>query len=460
MLFNSYEFIFVFLPITFLVYFYLNHKGYAEASKGFLVFSSLFFYSWWNVSYLPLILGSIVFNFSIGRLLGSKPTKPILTIGIIGNISLLGYFKYADFFIENYNWTLNSNTPLLNLVLPLAISYFTFQQIAFLVDSYRGETREYGLLNYCVFITFFPQLLMGPIVHHKEIIPQFQKSINLKIKWEHVSLGFFIFAIGLAKKTLLGDPLTDFAQNAFDHAQNLSMVEAWYASLSYVLSYYFDLSGYADMAIGIGKMFNINIPINFNSPYKARNFSEYWKRWHMTLSRFLGDYVYKSLGGNQRYSNIVYMNIMITFFVSGFWHGAGWTFVVWGALNGVFVVMAHMMKRAKIRINYYIAWSLMFLGLIITRILFVSDSFSDAWYVAYTLFDITNLRFSNLPYADGWLQTLYIFIGLSLALFFKNSIEISQNFRPNIKYTTYAVVLLTSSIMTFSKAREFLYFQF
>jgi D-alanyl-lipoteichoic acid acyltransferase DltB (MBOAT superfamily) len=460
MLFNSYEFIFVFLPITFFVYFYLNHKRLTKASKSFLVLSSLFFYSWWNISYLPLILGSIAFNFSIGRLLGSRPTKSILTIGVIGNISLLGYFKYTDFFIENYNWALDSNTPLLNLVLPLAISYFTFQQIAFLVDSYRGETREYGLLNYCVFITFFPQLLMGPIVHHKEIIPQFQKNINLKIKWEHVSLGIFIFAIGLAKKTLLGDPLTDFAQNVFDHAEDLSMVEAWYASLSYVLSYYFDLSGYADMAIGIGKMFNINIPINFNSPYKARNFSEYWKRWHMTLSRFLGDYVYKSLGGNQRYSSIVYMNIMITFFVSGFWHGAGWTFVVWGALNGAFVVMAHMMKKAKIRINYYIAWSLMFLGLIITRILFVSDSFSDAWHVAYTLFDITNLRFSDLPYADGWLQTLYILIGLSLTLFFKNSIEISQNFRPNIKYTTYTVVLLSFSILTFSKAREFLYFQF
>lgn len=460
MLFNSYEFIFVFLPIVLFIYFYLNHKALKKASKFFLVLSSLFFYSWWNVAYLPLILGSIAFNFSIGRLLGLKPAKSILTVGVIGNIFLLGYFKYTDFFIENYNWALDSNTPLLNLVLPLAISYFTFQQIAFLVDSYRGETREYDLLNYCVFITFFPQLLMGPIVHHKEIIPQFQKNINLKIKWEHVSLGIFIFAIGLAKKTLLGDPLTDYAQNAFDHAEELSMVEAWYASLSYVLSYYFDLSGYADMAIGIGKMFNINIPINFNSPYKARNFSEYWKRWHMTLSRFLGDYVYKSLGGNKRYSNIVYMNIMITFFVSGFWHGAGWTFVAWGALNGVFVVMAHMMKKAKIRINYYIAWSLMFLGLIITRILFVSDSFSDAWHVAYTLFDITNLRFSDLPYADGLLQTLYILIGLSLTLFFKNSIEISQNFRPNIKYTTYTVVLLSFSILTFSKAREFLYFQF
>jgi D-alanyl-lipoteichoic acid acyltransferase DltB (MBOAT superfamily) len=301
---------------------------------------------------------------------------------------------------------------------------------------------------------------MGPIMHHKEIIPQFQERWKLVIRWENVSLGLFIFAIGLAKKTLLGDPLTDYAQNAFDHAQDLSMIEAWYAAVSYVLSYYFDLSGYADMAIGIGKMFNINIPLNFNSPYKARNFAEYWQRWHMTLSRFLSDYVYKSLGGNKRVAWVMYLNIMITFFVSGFWHGAGWTFVVWGLLNGIFVVMAHMMRKAKFEMNFYIAWGLMFLGVIITRVLFVSDNFSDAWYVTYTMFDISNLRFTHMPYADKWFQTPYIIVGLILALFFKNSIEISKDFKPNSIYLSYTVILLTASLFTFSKAKEFLYFQF
>jgi D-alanyl-lipoteichoic acid acyltransferase DltB (MBOAT superfamily) len=460
MLFNSYEFIFAFLPITFFIYFYLNKWRLNEASKVFLVLASLFFYSWWNIIYLPLILGSMFFNYFIGSFLGKKATKTTLTIGIVGNVALLGYFKYADFFIENYNWVLGTDTPLLHLALPLAISYFTFQQIAFLVDSYRGETKEYNFLNYAVFITFFPQLLMGPIMHHKEIIPQFKNKWNFFIKWENVSLGLFIFAIGLAKKTLLGDPLTDYAQNAFDHAQELSMIEAWYASVSYVLAYYFDLSGYADMAIGIGKMFNINIPLNFNSPYKARNFAEYWQRWHMTLSRFLGDYVYKSLGGNKRVAWVMYLNIMITFFVSGFWHGAGWTFVVWGILNGMFVVMAHMMRKGKKQLNFYLAWSLMFLGVIVTRVLFVSDDFSDAWYVTYTLFDFSNLRFTHLPYADKWFQTLYIIVGLILALFFKNSIEISKDFKPNAKYITYTVVLLTASLFTFTKAKEFLYFQF
>ena len=460
MLFNSYEFILLFLPITFFVYFYLNSKKQILASKIFLVSASLFFYSWWNPIYLPLILGSMIFNFYIGESLGRKSTKKMLTFGIVGNVALLGYFKYTDFFIENFNWALNKDVDLLHLALPLAISYFTFQQIAFLVDSYRGETKEYDFLNYALFITFFPQLLMGPIMHHKEIIPQFQTKWKSFIRWENVSLGLFIFAIGLAKKCLLGDPLTDYAQYAFDNAQKLSMIEAWYASVSYVLSYYFDLSGYADMAIGIGKMFNIDIPKNFNSPYKARNFADYWKRWHITLSRFLGDYIYKSLGGNKSLVWVMYLNIMITFFVSGFWHGAGWNFVVWGLLNGIFVVMAHMMKKANLQMNYYLAWSLMFFGLIITRILFVSNDFGDAWYVTTTLFDISNLRFENLFYVDFYLQSFYIILALFISLACKNSMEISQNFKPNFKYIFYTMILLTASLFTFSDAKEFLYFQF
>ena len=460
MLFNSYEFILLFLPITFFVYFYLNSKKQILVSKIFLVSASLFFYSWWNPIYLPLIIGSMIFNFYIGESLGRKSTKKMLTFGIVGNVALLGYFKYTDFFIENFNWALNKDVDLLHLALPLAISYFTFQQIAFLVDSYRGETKEYDFLNYALFITFFPQLLMGPIMHHKEIIPQFQTKWKSFIRWENVSLGLFIFAIGLAKKCLLGDPLTDYAQYAFDNAQKLSMIEAWYASTSYVLSYYFDLSGYADMAIGIGKMFNIDIPKNFNSPYKARNFADYWKRWHVTLSRFLGDYIYKSLGGNKSLVWVMYLNIMITFFVSGFWHGAGWNFVVWGLLNGIFVVMAHMMKKANLQMNYYLAWSLMFFGLIITIILFVSNDFGDACYVTTTLFDISNLRFNDLFYVDLYLQSFYIVLALFIALGCKNSMEISQNFKPNFKYIFYTMILLTASLFTFSDAKEFLYFQF
>ena len=460
MLFNSYEFVFLFLPITFLVYFYLNKKKLVTSSKIFLVVASLVFYSWWNIIYLPLLLASMLFNFLVGQSLGRNKTKAMLTFGIVGNVALLAYFKYTDFFISNFNWAFNKDVNLLHLALPLAISYFTFQQIAFLVDSYRGETKEYNFLNYSLFLTFFPQLLMGPIMHHKEIIPQFQTRWKSFINWQNVSLGLFIFAIGLAKKTLIGDPLTDYAQFAFDFAQNLSPVEAWYASVSYVLSYYFDLSGYADMAVGIGRMFNMDIPKNFNSPYKARNFADYWKRWHITLSRFLGDYIYKSLGGNQKLAIVMYMNIMITFFVSGFWHGAGWNFIVWGLLNGIFVVMAHMMKRANLSMNLYLAWTLMFMGLILTRILFVSNDFADAWHVSTSLFDISHFRFSNLFYIDPYMQSFYIVLALGLAVGAKNSMEIAENFKPNLKYMFYTIILLSASLFTFSSAKEFLYFQF
>lgn len=462
MLFNSYIFLFVFLPITLITYFYLNKLNMEKTSKVFLFLASFVFYAWFNVYYTPILLFSILFNFYFGIKLSKcvNYKKTVLTIGIMGNIILLGYFKYMDFFIENFNWALNKDVNLLHLALPLGISYFTFQQIAFLVDSYRGETKEYNFLNYSLFITFFPQLLMGPIMHHKELIPQFQIKVRKIFNLENIALGLFIFSIGLAKKTLLGDPLTDYAQYAFDNAQKLTMIEAWYASVSYVLSYYFDLSGYADMAIGLGKMFNIDIPKNFNSPYKARNFADYWKRWHITLSKFLGDYVYKSLGGNKSVVWIVYLNIMITFLVSGFWHGAGWNFLVWGILNGIFVVMAHMMKKRNLQMNFFIAWSLMFLGLILTRILFVSDSFSDAWYVSYTLFDINNLKFENLFYIDVYLQSFYIALAFYIALFRKNSMEIAENFTPNFKYILYTVILLSRSLFTFSNAKPFLYFQF
>lgn len=460
MLFNSYIFIFAFLPIVFIGYFLLNKLDLIKTSKYFLLGSSIFFYGYFDIKYVPLLIGSMIFNFYFGKLLSEKKNKIYLTIGIISNVALLSYFKYTDFFIKNFNWAFNSDMDLMNIILPIGISYFTFQQIAFLVDSYRGETKEYDFLNYGLFITFFPQLLMGPIIHHKDVIPQFENKINLNINWNNIALGLFIFSIGLAKKTLLGDPLTNYAEYAFSNYEKLTMIETWYASLSFLLSYYFDLSGYADMAIGIGKMFNINIPKNFNSPYKARNFADYWQRWHITLSKFLGDYVYKSLGGNKKLVHIMYLNIMITFLVSGFWHGAGWTFVVWGLLNGLFVVIAHIMKKANIMLNLYLAWFLMFFGLMVTRILFVSDGFEQAWFMILNLFNINNLRFDNLIYIDPILQSIYLIVALYVCLGFKNSLEIAEKFETNIKYGIYTIVLFTLSLFTFSNAKVFLYFQF
>lgn len=305
MLFNSYEFIFVFLPITFFIYFYLNHKRLTEASKGFLVFSSLFFYSWWNIAYLPIILSSMLFNYIIGNSLNNEEghhrfsKKSILIFGIVSNIALLGYFKYTDFMIDNFNLLSNSNLPTLDLALPLAISFFTFQQISYLVDSYRQETKEYDFLNYALFVTFFPQLIAGPIVHHKEMMPQFAKTRNKVKNYTNIAMGLFIFFIGLFKKVVIADTFSVWATTGFDTATTLSLFEAWATSLSYTFQLYFDFSGYTDMAIGLALLFNIRLPINFHSPYKATDIQDFWRRWHITLSRFLKDYVYVPLGGNR-----------------------------------------------------------------------------------------------------------------------------------------------------------------
>lgn len=251
----------------------------------------------------------------------------MLILGIMANIALLGYFKYSDFFIENINDVFKTNMALLNLTLPLAISFFTFQQIAYLVDSYKGKTQEYDVVNYAVFVTFFPQLIAGPIVHHKEMMPQFAYASNNRINAENISRGLFIFAIGLFKKVVIADTFAIYANEGFDVAKVLSFYEAWATSLSYTFQLYFDFSGYTDMAIGLALLFNIVLPFNFNSPYKALNIQDFWRRWHMTLSRFLRDYIYIPLGGNRKGTVLTYRNLMATFVIGGLWHGAAWTFV-------------------------------------------------------------------------------------------------------------------------------------
>jgi len=362
LLFNSYEFIFVFLPITFIIYFYLNHKRLTEASKGFLVFSSLFFYSWWNIAYLPLILSSMLFNYIIGNSLNNDeghhrfPKKSILTFGIVSNIALLGYFKYSDFMIENVNYLTSSNIPTLDLALPLAISFFTFQQISYLVDSYKQETKEYDFLNYALFVTFFPQLIAGPIVHHKEMMPQFANTRNKVKNYKNIAMGLFIFSIGLFKKVVIADTFATWATAGFDTATTLNLFEAWATSLSYTFQLYFDFSGYTDMAIGAALLFNIKLPINFNSPYKAITIQDFWRRWHITLSRFLKDYIYIPLGGNRKGEFRTYNNLMATFIIGGLWHGAGWTFVFWGFLHGIALVVHRVWSKLGFKLWTWVAW--------------------------------------------------------------------------------------------------------
>lgn len=473
MLFNSYEFIFLFLPITFFIYFYLLSKRAMTASKGFLVFSSLFFYSWWNIAYLPLILMSMLFNYTIGSSLNENSLKikfskkSVLAFGISFNLLLLGYFKYYDFFILGVNNLFDENIELLHLMLPLAISFFTFQQIAYLVDSYRGETKEYDFLNYALFVTFFPQLIAGPILHHKEMMPQFASRYNLVKKHKNIALGLFIFSIGLFKKVIIADSLSIMANNGFASSALLSTAEAWITSLSYTLQLYFDFSGYTDMAIGIALLFNIKLPINFNTPYKSTNIKEFWRRWHITLSRFLRDYIYIPLGGNRVSSFRIYSNLMITFILGGLWHGAGLTFLFWGFLHGTALVIHKAWQNTGIKLNNLVAWFLTFNFINISWIFFRADEFSQAINILKAMFTYKGLdtiiyeakyMLINLN-ADDKLASIFLF-SFFASIFFKNSVEYVQNFKPTYQNASIIFILALISLLEMHKVTEFLYFNF
>jgi alginate O-acetyltransferase complex protein AlgI len=470
MLFNSYEFIFVFLPITFFIYFYLNHKRLTEASKGFLVCSSLFFYSWWNVAYLPIILVSMVFNYATGRSLNKAcknkrkgfSKKSILIFGIVFNLLLLGYFKYTDFLIENFNLAFNSNAELLNLTLPLAISFFTFQQIAYLVDSYRQETKEYDFLNYALFVTFFPQLIAGPIVHHKEMMPQFAKTRNKVKNYQNIATGLFIFSIGLFKKVVIADTFAVWATQGFDVATTLNLFEAWATSLSYTFQLYFDFSGYTDMAIGLALLFNIRLPVNFNSPYKATNIQDFWRRWHITLSRFLRDYVYIPLGGNKKGSFRTYNNLMATFVIGGLWHGAGWTFIFWGFLHGLALIIQRLWSKLGFKLWTWFAWFMTFNFVNISWVFFRAKEWEDAVKVLKGMFIFNfNLLEFNVT------QVGYILICLIL-IFTMNSNEIVKSkslnngliFFMTSFFLIVSILQLTNITIQADKVSEFLYFNF
>jgi len=375
------------LPLAALVYFLLNNRGHTQIAKVFLVLASLFFYGYWNPVYLILIIGSIVANFGIGVLLhrakldswnAPVPAKSILICGIILNLGVLGYFKYTDFFIENINLLLATEVPALNLLLPLAISFFTFQQIAYLVDCYKFDVYEYDFLSYCLFVSFFPQLIAGPIVHHKEMMPQFFDVKNAFPHAANIAKGVLIFCIGLFKKVVIADTFAVWADAGFDSDHALTFFESWGASLSYTFQLYYDFSGYTDMAIGAALIFNIVLPLNFNSPYKALNIQDFWRRWHMTLSRWLKDYLYIPLGGNRKGTYRTYFNLWATFILGGLWHGAGWTFVLWGALHGFALVIHRLWEKSRLNMPKLCAWACTFLFVNITWVFFRAETLADA----------------------------------------------------------------------------------
>ena len=492
MLFNSYEFLFLFLPITFGVYFILNGKRLLLAANSWLLFASLFFYSWWNVKYLPLLLGSILFNYTVGNLmtdyesLRKKPVskKSILSVGIGINLLLLGIFKYTDFFIANVNQVSGAMLPLQHVILPLGISFFTITQIAYLVDSYEGLVDERNLLNYAQFVTFFPHLLAGPILHHKEMMPQFSRTRNKLINYKNIYTGLVLFFIGLFKKVVVADQFSVWVTAGFDTSKSLHFVEGWLASLSYTFQLYFDFSGYSDMAIGVGLMFNILLPINFQSPYKALNVIDFWKRWHITLSNFITTYLYAPIV--RSFSVITFWNSMAAIFlamlISGFWHGAGWGFVIWGALHGGALVLNHIWKKRKYRMPKWLGWFITFNFVNLAFVFFRAKILTDAGKILKGMSGangvmlhhslkhnplLAKLGILGITFGD-WLDGIkgndrsyfMVIVALILTTLALNSNEIAARVRPDWKSLAFLLIVSCWALMEFSHVSEFLYFQF
>lgn len=345
MLFNSYIFVFIFFPICLVGYYGLLHYQQKKAAKIFLTAMSLWFYGYFNVYYLLIMIGSILVNYLFHRSLSRYPKKQIMILAVACNLGILFYFKYFDFFLSTVNSVFGTSILLRGILLPLGISFFTFQQISFVVDTYHGEIKNCGFIEYALFVSFFPQLIAGPIVNHSEMLPQFGEIGNKPVLWEQITEGMGLFILGLAKKVLIADTFGAGVDYGYANLAQIGRLDALLVICFYTLQLYFDFSGYCDMARGIGKMLGIEIPVNFNSPYKATNIIDFWKRWHITLNRFFMKYVYIPLGGNRKGEMRTYRNLLIVFLLSGLWHGAGWNYIVWGALHGVLYVITRFWQK-------------------------------------------------------------------------------------------------------------------
>ncbi len=492
MLFNSYVFIFAFLPCCLLGYALLSRRGSRSAGIVWLTACSLFYYGWWDPKYLGLILGSIIANFALGVHLGRERAasrRAVLVVGIVANLALLGYFKYTGFFLETLNRALGTEWSTPPIVLPLAISFFTFQQIAYLVDAYQHKAREYRFADYSLFVTFFPQLIAGPIVHHKEMLPQFTERGPYRLNARDLGVGGTIFFIGLFKKTVIADTCASFASPIFDSVAGgatASFFDGWVAALAYTLQLYFDFSGYSDMAIGAARLFGIRLPLNFFSPYKATNIVEFWRRWHMTLSRFLRDYLYIALGGNRRGPARRYVNLFATMLLGGLWHGAGWTFVIWGGLHGSYLCVNHVWRvlRQRLAPDREVSWierrvyhALTFFAVVVGWVFFRAADFDTAVSVLSSMIGANGLTFpSELKF---YAAVPAITAGLIVAWWLPNTAQLlrSQNpvletyslegerptlleWKPTLRWAVVAAALTLSAVLLMSRASEFIYYQF
>jgi alginate O-acetyltransferase complex protein AlgI len=441
MLFNSYVFIGAFLPITLIVYRLLWLTRHPRLPLLWLVAASFFFYGWWNPVHTPLLLASIMANYLIGvRLAGpgisALARRSLLAAGVAGNLALLGYFKYSVFIVENVGALAGLDFSIRAVVLPLGISFFTFQQIAYLVDAAEGEASEYRFLDYCLFVTFFPQLIAGPIVHHREMMPQFRQPGAMRFSNADFAMGLTFFTAGLWKKVVLADTLATYATPVFAVAaeQPLTAAEAWTGAIAYSLQLYFDFSGYSDMAIGLGLLFGIRLPFNFASPYKAVNIIDFWRRWHMTLSRFLRDYLYVPLGGNRKGGARRYVNLFLTMLLGGLWHGAGWTFVIWGALHGVFLIVNHGWQAFRKAVGWsdgetaagvWVARGITFLCVTVAWVFFRAESVGEATGMLRAMAGLNGWTAAPLNLADPYEYRHQIMIAglLAAALIAPNTQE-------------------------------------
>lgn len=522
MLFNSFLFIFIFLPLTLLGWYGLNHNKRFELAKAFLAGMSLWFYGYFNFYYLAIILVSIAVNYLLSFLLAFVDTKfadtksadnsvhanasdinalkikiihrAALTAGIVFNLGLLFYFKYYDFFIENLNLIFHADFALKHILLPLGISFFTFQQLSFIIDRCLNRAKHYSFLNYITFVTFFPQLVAGPIVLYKEMIPQFENTANRSFNARNFSQGIVLFVLGLAKKVLLADVFALAVNYGFAQTFSLDTPSTILVILSYTFEIYFDFSGYSDMAMGLGRMFNIILPVNFNSPYKACSVKELWQRWHMTLSRFFITYVYIPLGGSRKGKLRTVFNTIIIFFLSGLWHGAAWTFIAWGTMQGLLVVWDNLgiigikgreeKRPAKFYIPAWLGWICTFTFFNLSLFFFRSESMAGALQMfrnlgalTYTgkMFEIASAltipEFYIVREALGiiapglvgyaYLALLLLYLGFSFFLIFReNALQTAENGEMSSGKCWAVSILFVWCVISLSQVSAFLYFNF
>ncbi len=498
MLFNSYIFIFLFLPLTLAGWYILNHFKAYEPAKLFLAGLSLWFYGYFNPYYLAVIIVSILGNYLLSYLMKFSHSKLTARIGLIAgillNLGFLFYFKYYDFFFENINAVFHTDFHLKHILLPLGISFFTFQQLSFIVDRCMGKAEHYSFINYLTFVTFFPQLIAGPIVLYKEMMPQFEDRSNRRFNSDNFAQGIVLFTLGLGKKVLLADVLALPVNFAFEQTAFLDTPTTLLIILAYTFEIYFDFSGYSDMAIGLGKMFNIELPVNFNSPYKACSVKELWQRWHMTLSRFFIQYVYIPLGGSRKGRLRTIFNTFMVFFLSGLWHGANWTYVAWGTMQGLLVIWDNLgivgvkgseeKIPAKFHIPRWLGWFFTFGFFNLSLFFFRSDSMANAFQMFKNILAFKNTGYIYKAAAKLDVPEFYLFkqaINLAapellnyayLAVFLlllavsafiltrKNAVQIVREHPLDKKLCFFVIIIFVWSVISFSQVSTFIYFNF